>query len=186
MVKSMNVNLQIQEKCREIKAILFDVDGVLTDGGIIYDNNGLEYKRFHVKDGQIIQYLRGFEILTGVITGRDSEVVRKRCKELKIDIDYHGVKDKGEVFEQILLEQGLEAFHVAYVGDDINDLPILTKCGLSVTPADGHYRVQKEVDLVLKAGGGQGALRELADLVLESQGLYQQVIDELKQNNAAF
>ena len=88
----MNISLQMRKKCRGIKAILFDVDGVLTDGGIIYDNDGQEYKRFHVKDGQIIQYLRGFGILTGVITGRNSEVVRKRCKELKIDLDYHGVE----------------------------------------------------------------------------------------------
>ena len=96
-----------------------------------------------------------------------------------------GWKDKGEVFEQILLEQGLEAAQVAYIGDDINDLPILMTCGLGATPADGHYMVQKEVDLILKTNGGQGALRELADLILESQGVYQQVIDKLKQNDTS-
>ena len=175
----MTIDSLIIKKAKAIRAIIFDVDGVLTDGGIIYDNQGNESKRFNVKDGQIIKYLKQAEVLTGVITGRDSPVVRNRCNELKIDIHYHGIHNKKEVFEQILLEQGLEANQVAYIGDDINDLPVLVNCGLSATPADGHHAVQAYVDLVLTRKGGEGALRELADLVLESLGFYDEIIKNL-------
>lgn len=174
-----DVSPEVLEKAKKIKAIIFDVDGVLTDGGIIYDNTGLEYKRFNVKDGQIIKYLRKYNILTGVITGRDSAVVRNRCNELKIDFHYHGIENKIEVFKQVLKEHSLQKSEVAYVGDDINDLPILTACGLSCTPRDGHDAVQERVDLVTKAEGGKGVLRELSDLVLLSQGHYKTIINEL-------
>lgn len=176
---TVQINPEISEKASKIKAILFDVDGVLTDGGIIYDNNGLEYKRFNVKDGQIIKYLKQFGILSGVITGRASEVVKNRCNELKIDVHYHGIGDKKTVFEKILTDHSLEAFEVAYIGDDINDLPVLSRCGLSATPADGHRAVRENVDMVLETIGGQGALRELADVVLHAQGYYNQIITDL-------
>ncbi|NVK84722.1 MAG: HAD-IIIA family hydrolase [Cytophagia bacterium] len=170
---------QIIQKASQIKAIFFDVDGVLTDGGIIYDNAGMELKRFNVKDGQIIKYLRKSGMLTAVITGRDSQVVRNRCEELKIDKHYHGVKHKLAVYDKLKEKWQLTDEQIAYIGDDINDLPILTKCGLSCTPADGHLKVRERVNLVLSLKGGEGALRELADLVLESQGLYGQIIKEL-------
>ena len=176
----MSVNPEILQKAKSIKAIFFDVDGVLTDGGIIYDNSGQEYKRFNVKDGQIIKYLRKSGIITGVITGRDSRVVRNRCEELKVDVHKHGIHNKQEVFEDLLLEQGLTANEVAYIGDDINDLPVLVKCGLSATPSDGHRAVRENVDIVLYARGGEGALRELADLILDAQGLYNKIIEKLK------
>ena len=172
----------ILEKAKRIKAIVFDVDGVLTDGRIIYNNDGMESKEFNVKDGQIIQHLRANEILTGVITGRDSQVVRNRCNELKFDFHYHGVKRKGEKFDDILMEFGLKADEVAYIGDDINDLPILNNCGLSATPADGHYKVKEHVHLILQAKGGEGALRELADLVLEAKGFYEIIIERQLRN----
>ena len=166
-------------KAKNVKALLFDVDGVLTDGGIIYDNNGLEYKRFNVKDGQIIKYLKKYGILTGVITGRDSAVVRNRCEELGIDLHHHGIHNKAEVFAHILKERRLSSDQVAYIGDDINDLPILTRCGLSATPADGHTAVRQRVDVVLSQKGGEGALRELADLILMAQGHYEDMIGNL-------
>lgn len=175
----LNIPEELVSKARAIKAILFDVDGVLTDGSIIYDNSGQEYKHFNVKDGQIIKYLKRFEILTGVITGRDSAVVRNRCEELQIDLHHHGIHDKRAVFEQILEEHQLQAHEVAYVGDDINDLPVLTRCGLSATPADGHGAVRDHVDLVLDQAGGRGALRELADLILTVQGHYHKIIKEV-------
>lgn len=173
------INPEILEKASRIKAIVFDVDGVLTDGGIIYDNHGMEYKRFNVKDGQIIKYLKKYGILTGVITGRASEVVKNRCEELKIDIHYHGISDKKSTFETILKEQSLGAHEVAYIGDDINDLPVLSRCGLSATPADGHHAVRENVDVVLNTHGGSGTLRELADIVLQAQGYYDQIIRDL-------
>ncbi|KYG77031.1 3-deoxy-D-manno-octulosonate 8-phosphate phosphatase (KDO 8-P phosphatase) [Roseivirga ehrenbergii] len=180
--KAVRIPTEIAEKAKKIKAIIFDVDGVLTDGRIIYNNEGMESKEFNVKDGQIIQHLKLHEILTGVITGRDSQVVRNRCNELKFDFHYHGVKRKGEKFEDILMEFGLNADEVAFIGDDIIDLPVLTQCGLAATPADGHYKVKEHVDLVLQAKGGEGALRELADLVLESQGFYELIIERQLRN----
>lgn len=170
---------QVLEKAKKIKAIIFDVDGVLTDGGIIYDNSGMEYKRFNVKDGQIIKHLKKANLLSGVITGRDSQVVRNRCEELKIDFHYHGVERKVEVFREVLSKYGLDKSEVAYVGDDINDLPILTKCGLSATPADGHKTVKEHVDYITDSPGGQGVLRELSDIILQSQGLYENIINDL-------
>tara|TARA_R110001599_G_scaffold203653_1_gene400788 strand:- start:217 stop:864 length:648 start_codon:yes stop_codon:yes gene_type:complete len=181
-LKHVNVSSEIVERAKRIKAIIFDVDGVLTDGRIIYNNDGMESKEFNVKDGQIIQHLKLHEILTGVITGRDSQVVRNRCNELKINFHYHGVKRKGEKFEDILMEYGLRAEEVAFIGDDINDLPILTQCGLAATPADGHYKVKEHVDLILQAKGGEGALRELADLVLEAKGFYKLIIERQLRN----
>ena len=168
----------ILEKARQIRALLFDVDGVLTDGGIIYDNDRQELKRFNVKDGQIINYLRKYGIITGVITGRYSEVVRSRCEELDIDLHHHGIKDKRAAFEQIMQERGLSAGEIAYIGDDINDLPVLVRCGLSATPADGHWAVQRKVDLVLEKKGGEGALRELADLLLLAGGHYEGILND--------
>ena len=171
--------VSVEEKANGIKCIITDVDGVMTDGSIIYDNAGMEYKKFSVKDGQIIQYLKSNKILIGVITGRDSQVVRNRCTELQMDFHFHGVKNKDEKIQAILKEFGLSKNEIAYVGDDLNDLPILTQIGLSVTPSDGHYKVQEKVDLVLQAKGGEGALREFADIILESQGLYKAIIDNL-------
>ncbi|MBO3698393.1 HAD family hydrolase [Roseivirga sp. E12] len=177
-----DISPEILEKAKQIKLIIFDVDGVLTDGGIIYDNAGQEYKRFNVKDGQIIKYLRKFNILTGVITGRDSQVVRNRCNELRIDFHHHGIENKIEVFKEVLNKLGLTKGQVAYVGDDINDLPILVNCGLSATPADGHHAVKENVDYITRAEGGKGVLRELSDLVLDSQGHYDQIIKDLTSN----
>ena len=174
-----SISEQIQIKAAKIKCILTDVDGVLTDGRIIYDNRGMEYKHFNVKDGQIIQYLKSSQILVGVITGRDSEVVRYRCNELKMDFHYHGIKDKSRVLSEVMKTYALEYEEIAFVGDDLNDLPILTKVGLSATPQDGHSRVKERVDLVLEAKGGAGALRELADLILDQQGLYDQIMEGL-------
>ena len=175
----MNYPEKALERAKKIKAIIFDVDGVLTDGGIIYDNAGMELKRFNVKDGQIIKYLKQAKIYTGVITGRDSLVVRNRCEELKIDKHYHGIKNKLETYEKLKERWLLADEQIAYVGDDINDLPVLCSCGLSCTPNDGHYKVKERVDLVLNAKGGEGVLRELADLVLEAQNRYEDIIKEL-------
>ena len=179
MIELSKYSEELIAKASKIKALFFDVDGVLTDGKIIYNNEGMETKEFNVKDGQIIQHLRNAKILTGVITGRDAQVVRNRCEELKIDLHHHGVKEKGKLFDQLLQEHGLQPQEVAYIGDDINDLPILTKCGLSATPADGHYQVKSRVGLVLKQKGGYGALRELADLILEAQGRYEEMIKDI-------
>ncbi|HIM75980.1 MAG TPA: HAD-IIIA family hydrolase [Campylobacterales bacterium] len=173
--------MSVKEKAKNIKAIVFDVDGVLTDGGIIYDNSGMEIKRFNVKDGQIISHLKKAGFIVGAITGRDSQVVKNRCKELKLDFHFHGSSDKLVQYNKIKEEYNLKDNQIAYIGDDIIDLPILTRCGLSATPSDARKYIKKYVDFVIPSKGGEGALRDLADFILEEQNLLEAII--LKQIN---
>lgn len=160
------------KKASIIKAIFFDVDGVLTDGRIIYDDAGREIKSFNVKDGLIISYLKKAGIITGAISGRDSPAVARRCAELKVDFCHQGIVDKAMVFDKLLKHYKLKAKNVAYIGDDINDLPVLSQAGLSVCPADTFDYLKEKVDLVTYAKGGNGVLREVADLVLMAQGKF--------------
>jgi len=173
--------MSLKEKAQKIKAILFDVDGVLTDGGIIYDNTGVEYKRYNVKDGQIISHLKKAGFLVGAITGRESQVVKNRCKELKLDFHYHGISDKLVQYEAIKKEYKLADEEIAYMGDDIIDLSILTRCGLSATPNDARYYIKERVDFISPARGGDGALRDLADFILQEQDLLEALLlDQIK------
>lgn len=169
---------EILEKAKKIKAVLFDVDGVLTDGGIIYDNSGNEIKRFNVKDGMIIKYLQKYDIKVGAITGRSSEVVKKRCDELRLDFQAHGVSTKIDELNRFKETYQLSDEQIAFIGDDINDLPILTQCGLSATPNDARSYVKRHVDLVLDSKGGEGALRDFADIILDAQGKLKEIIAE--------
>jgi 3-deoxy-D-manno-octulosonate 8-phosphate phosphatase (KDO 8-P phosphatase) len=158
------------KKASEIKALFFDVDGVLTDGRIIYNDDGKEIKNFNVKDGYIISHLKKAGIVVGIITGRDSKVVSNRASELKLDFCHQGIMDKHSVFEKLVSFYKLKKKQVAYIGDDINDLGVLRACGLSACPADTFDYIKKEVDIVSKVKGGQGVVREIADLVLAARG----------------
>lgn len=164
------------KKARDIKAIFFDVDGVLTDGKIIYDDAGKETKQFNVKDGYIISHLKKAGIVVGIITGRDSKVVSYRATELKLDFCHQGIVDKLEVFEKLIDFHKLKKKQVAYIGDDINDLGALKNCGLSVCPADANSYVKEKVDLVTQVKGGQGVVREVADLVLAARGDMEKIL----------
>jgi 3-deoxy-D-manno-octulosonate 8-phosphate phosphatase (KDO 8-P phosphatase) len=177
MIFNTNDTLQ---KAKKIKAILFDVDGILTDGGIIYDNNGLEYKRYNVKDGQIISHLKKMGFTVGAITGRESDVVKNRCIELKLNFHKHGVKDKLIEYRSFKSMYNLMDEEIAYIGDDIIDLSILTRCGLSATPNDSRVYIKENVDMITTSKGGEGVFRDIADYILESQGLLQQLIKESK------
>ena len=172
--------MTIQQKARRIRAIITDVDGVLTDGGIIYDNAYNEYKRFNVKDGQIVSHLIRLGFIVGAITGRESEVVKKRMAELKFTFHRHGIKDKLAEYEEIKRTYGLEDEEIAYIGDDIIDLSILCRCGLSATPQDAREYMKKEVDYITPSKGGEGVLRDVADMILEAQGSLQELIDQMK------
>lgn len=176
--------MSLEAKARKIKAIIFDIDGVLTDGGIIYDNTGMEFKRFNVKDGQIIAHLQQAGILVGAITGRDSQVVRYRCEELKLDFHYHGISDKQARYEAIKTRYNLRNEHIAYIGDDINDLSILTQCGLSATPYDARDYIKEYVDFITPSKGGEGALRDLADKVLDAQEFLEPIIQHQLKGNS--
>jgi len=171
--------MSLKQKAKKIKLIAFDVDGVLTDGGIIYDNSGMEIKRFNVKDGQIISHLKKNGIVVGAITGRNSQVVKNRCEELKLDFHFHGSSDKSVQYEKIKEKYNLSDEEIAYIGDDIIDLPILTRCGLSATPNDAREYIKRYVDFITPSKGGDGALRDLADMILEEQGLLEGIIEKL-------
>lgn len=164
------------KKAASIKAIFFDVDGVLTDGKIIYDDTGREIKEFNVKDGYIISHLKKAGIIVGIITGRDSKTVSHRATELKLDFCHQGIVDKLEVFEKLVSFHKLKKKEVAYVGDDINDLGALKNCGLSACPADAISYVRDKADLVTQAKGGQGVVREVADLVLAARGEMEKIL----------
>ncbi|WP_338792224.1 HAD hydrolase family protein [Bernardetia sp. MNP-M8] len=175
------MNASLKEKIQKIKIILTDVDGVLTDSKIIYDDNFLEYKNFNVKDGFIIKPLQKLGFKVGVITGRESDVVKKRCQELGFDFHYHGkggINAKLETFEIILKENLVDPENIAYIGDDWIDLPILMRCGLSAAPQDAMKEVTERVDYITQRKGGEGALREFAQLILEGQEKLEDLIKD--------
>lgn len=158
------------KKASQVNAIFFDVDGVLTDGKIIYDDSGREIKEFNVKDGLIISYLKKAGIIVGAISGRESEAVSKRCAELNLDFCHQAILDKGSVCEKLMTHYKLKPRHVAFIGDDINDLPVFKKVGFTICPADAMFYLHNRVDLVTFTKGGKGVLREVADLVLAARG----------------
>ncbi len=164
------------KKAEIIKAIFFDVDGVLTNGRIIYDDTGKEIKQFNVKDGQIISYLKKAGIITGAISGRETATVTKRMVELKLDFCHQGILDKGVVFEKLVKHYNLKHKEVVFIGDDINDFPIFKLAGFTVCPADAMSYVKDRVDLVTHTKGGAGVLREVADLVLSARGEMENIL----------
>ena len=164
------------KKARNIKAIFFDIDGVLSDGKIIYDETGKEIKNFSVKDGYIISHLKKAGIIVGAISGRDSGVTQKRCAELKLDFCHQGIMDKAATFEKLAKHYNLKLKEVAFIGDDINDLCVFELAGLSACPADTFKYIKERTDLTTLAKGGEGVLREVADLVLAAQDKFEGVI----------
>jgi len=179
---TFNTNNTLQ-KAKNIRAILFDIDGVFTDGGIIYDDNGVEYKRYNVKDGQIISHLKRLGFVIGAITGRESDVVKNKCDELKLDFHKHGVKDKLIEYEKFKKQYNLKDEQISYIGDDIIDLSILARCGLSVTPNDARKYMKKNVNIVTSSKGGEGVFRDIADYILEAQNILEKLIRQSKKED---
>jgi len=160
-------------KAQKIKLIIFDIDGVLTDGSLFYDNHGEEYKAFNSKDGHGIRMLQEHgEIDIALITGRQSELVLHRAQNLKISpaLIYQGYRDKRPAFRDLLSKTELHEENIAYVGDDVVDLPIMSKVGLSIAVNDAHYFVKEQADWVTQCGGGRGAVRETCEMLLQVQG----------------
>ncbi len=167
----------MQAKLAKIKLLLLDVDGVLTDGRIIYDNKGNELKAFDVKDGHGLKMLQRAGIKIGLITGRSSEVVSRRAAELRIEILYQGALQKLEPYLEILSDLGLTDDQVAYIGDDVVDLPILRRVGFSATVADAVPDIPPLVDYVSSRPGGGGAVREICDLLLRASGQWEELTE---------
>ena len=163
-----------------IKLVLLDVDGTLTDGGIYRGNNGEELKRFNVKDGYAIVNAQKLGIEFGIITGRKSELVEIRAKELKIKYLYQGISEKTVILEEIMKKDGLSKEEIAYMGDDLNDLLIMKQVGLSGTPKDAVDEVIKVADFVSKRNGGSGAVREFIEHILKKDGKWEIFLKNIK------
>jgi 3-deoxy-D-manno-octulosonate 8-phosphate phosphatase (KDO 8-P phosphatase) len=170
--------MDIANRCRPIELILSDVDGVLTDGGVIFDNQGIELKRFHIRDGLGIKLWQRAGHHFGLITGRASHIVQLRAVELGVDIVRQGIDEKLPVVKQILAERKLQPEQVCYVGDDLPDLPVLRYVGLSVAVGDGCEDLLHSVHYVTRSHGGRGALREVVELILKAQGRWDDVLQK--------
>lgn len=165
------------ERARRIRLLVLDVDGVMTDGSIILDDRGNEFKRFHVRDGHGIKMLGQAGIETAIITGRYSRVVERRAKELGISEVHQRCRQKTPAYERLLDKFGLTDGEIAYIGDDVVDIPLLKRAGLSVAVSDALDEAKEEALLITKNPGGRGAVREVTDLILRAKGLW----DELKE-----
>ena len=163
-----------------IKLILLDVDGTLTDGGIYRDNKGEEFKKFNVKDGYIIVNARDLGIDFGIITGKKSELVRIRSEELKMKYLYQGISEKTKILEKILTETKLIKDEVAYMGDDLNDIHIMKKVGLTGAPKNAVKEVLDIAEFISKKNGGEGAVREFVEYILKKDNKWEQFLDNVK------
>lgn len=168
--------LLVRDKAKAVRLLLFDVDGVLTDGRILVHADGSESKEFHIRDGSAFVWAHRAGLLTGILSARSSRATAHRVAQLGIPIVSQGVANKLEGYEGILRQRNLTDAEVAYMGDDLLDLPVLARAGLSAAPSDGHADVRARVDWVSQAGGGRGAARELVELVLRAQGLWDRVL----------
>jgi len=166
----------MHEQLKHIELLLLDVDGVMTDGRIIWDAHGVETKAFNVKDGHGIKLVQRAGIQVGIITGRISPVVDLRARELGIDILYQGALKKLDSYLEIKQRTGLEDHQIAYMGDDVIDVPVMRRVGFSAAPADALPEVAAVADYVARCKGGMGAVRELCDLVLRGRGVWQELV----------
>lgn len=170
------VSRELADKIMAVKLVVFDVDGVLTDGRIIFSNSGEETKLFDVKDGHGIKILMRMGIDVAIITARESEVVRRRARDLGINHVFQGMKDKKMALEELVKASGVTPGEMAYMGDDIIDLPVLKRVAFSAAVADAVAEVRERVDYVAQRPGGRGAARELAELILKVQGKWDEVM----------
>ena len=161
---------ELQTRARAIRLAVFDVDGVLTDGLLTYGPSGEATKTFNVHDGHGLVLLRLAEISTAILSARDSEIVRTRMRELGVRYVLQGRRDKAQGLDELLRVTELEASQVAYIGDDVNDVPVLRRVGLAACPADARPEAKEAAHLVTSASGGRGAARELCELILKAQG----------------
>lgn len=159
------------EKWHKIKCLALDVDGVMTDGSIFMGANGEWLRNFFIRDGMGLVQLREKGYKLAIITNSLALDIRERAKKLKIDFFYEGQNDKSKAFHELLKASGLQSYEVAYMGDDVIDLPVFELCGLSLAPADAHPDVLKRAEWTSKCNGGRGAIREVCDLLLQKGSL---------------
>jgi 3-deoxy-D-manno-octulosonate 8-phosphate phosphatase (KDO 8-P phosphatase) len=169
---------ELQEIAKKIKLLILDVDGVMTDGSIILDNEGNEFKVFNVRDGHGIKMLEKAGVKVAIITGRHSKVVERRAHELGITEVYQRCHIKSVAYEHLLEKMGLSNEEVAYIGDDIVDIPIFNRVGLSIAVADATEETKKSAMMVTVNRGGRGAVRETCEFILKSKGIWEELMDE--------
>jgi len=167
---------ELLNKLKHIKLLILDVDGVLTDGSIIYNDDGLETKVFNVKDGLGIRLLINAGIKVCIATGRSSKALDHRCRNLGIEHVFEGIKDKTTVLDSILDQTGISAEEIAFIGDDLVDLPLMRKVGLAIAVADAHETVLEHAEMIASAKGGAGAVREVCEAILKAQGLWEIIL----------
>lgn len=169
---------EVADKAKAVSLVIFDVDGVLTDGSLTYGPSGEEYKTFHVRDGQGIKSLLGCGLEVALISARASPALTARAEELGIRHLEAGVADKRRAFDSLALRCGLERGRCCYVGDDLVDIPVMLQCGLGVAVADAHHAVRHVADWVTPSAGGLGAAREVCDVILYAQSRFDDIMDQ--------
>mgnify|MGYP001183722089 CR=1 FL=1 len=172
--KSMSVVL---EKAKKLKLLILDVDGVLTDGRLFFDNEGTEYKCFHARDGHGIKMLQHTGVEVAVISGRSSNSVALRMKNLGIGHLYQGHENKRRAFAELLEKTGIAPEQAAHIGDDLLDLPIMMQVGLAIAVSDANFAVKERADWCTTLPGGQGAVREVCDFIMQAQGNFDKVLN---------
>lgn len=165
--------LPATERAKHVKLMIFDVDGILTDGGLRYGADGELIKTFNVLDGHGIKLLQQSGVKTAIISARQSDIVARRAADLGIAILLQGVHDKRSAFERTATDLALSHDACGFMGDDVIDLPVITRVGFSVSVPNGHPEVRSRVHYVAQAGGGRGAVREVCDFILRAQGNYE-------------
>ncbi|MCX7099184.1 MAG: 3-deoxy-manno-octulosonate-8-phosphatase KdsC [Methylococcales bacterium] len=165
------------EKAQKLKLLILDVDGVLTDGRLFFDNEGIEYKCFHARDGHGIKLLRKTGVEVAVISGRKSNSVALRMEKLGIKHVYQGHEDKRAAFNDVMEKLGITPDQAAHVGDDVLDLPIMVRVGLSIAVADAHFAVIQRADWCTSLPGGNGAVREVCDFIMQAQGHFDEALN---------
>jgi 3-deoxy-D-manno-octulosonate 8-phosphate phosphatase (KDO 8-P phosphatase) len=170
--------MDIQERARRVRLLVFDVDGVLTDGVVVMHADGSESKGFHIRDGAAMVWAQRSGLPVGLLSARASAATTQRAAQLAIRLVQQGVRDKADGFDQLLRDAGMDDEAVAYMGDDLLDLPVLRRAGFSAAPADAAHEVRSAVHWVSTAPGGRGAVRELIELVLRAQNRWGDVLAE--------
>lgn len=168
---------EIIKKAKTIRLVIFDVDGVLTSGKLCYGPNGLEYKEFHVHDGQGMKYLQKTGVQLGIITACKSKAVAVRMKDLGIDYVYQDTPEKQSAFTDLKQKLNLDNQEIAYVGDDLPDLPLIKQVGLGITVPNAPLTVRQHADWVTESRGGEGAVREVCELIMHAQGTYETILN---------
>ena len=168
----------MKTKLAQIKLLLLDVDGVLTDGGITYSDTGEQIKTFNSKDGFGLRLLMDSGIRVGIITGRKSKALEHRCKNLGISLLFDGIKDKSKALDKIAAETKIKPDQMAFAGDDLIDLPVMKTVGVSFCVSDACKEVKDHSDIITRLKGGHGAVREICETILKAQGLWDAILNK--------